>query len=352
MHEVLSGGRLKEVHTATGNDLGGLTVDKHFQSCLQEIFGNEVCKAYKNAHGDEWQKIMYNFAIAKCTEEDNGFEFVCSVSLNEVIKKHRGEDAEAVLQGNRDAKWRKGTIKISPEKFKSFFDESLRGIAEILKKIIRSKTLKIEYLLLVGGFASCKILQEYIKRHFGTQCQVLCPLYPQEAVKRGAVQYGMQQEVIKSRICAFTYGTNTCRLFDFSKHDIEKKFTTSDNVEWCRDLFTRLVKCGESVDFDEDRSYTYYPVAPDQTSMSLKFFSTTRENAEYVDEWGMKQIGSITISMPDTSRGLDREVRLDVKFGSTEITATATDLDSNNTKTAKIDFKRRNVCEASRSSRS
>ncbi|GLD73742.1 heat shock 70 kDa protein 12A-like protein [Lates japonicus] len=42
VHEVLDGGALKELHKASGNDLGGQTVDKKFKEFLREIFCDGV----------------------------------------------------------------------------------------------------------------------------------------------------------------------------------------------------------------------------------------------------------------------------------------------------------------------
>ena len=45
--------------------------------------------------------------------------------------------------------------------------------------------------------------------------------------------------------------------------------------------------------------------------------------------------------MPDTTQGLDRKIQFKVKFGFTEITATATDVASKSTSSVKIDFLRK-----------
>ncbi|XP_076142902.1 heat shock 70 kDa protein 12A-like [Alosa pseudoharengus] len=341
VHEVLNGGMLKEVYKASGNDLGGQIVDRELKSFLREICGDKCWEEYENKHPQEVQKFMYEFASAKCAEENESISFPCSFNLSEIVKKHRGQDVESLFQGSPGVKWNDGAIEISSAKFRSFFDGSFRGIAKILKEIMKKPELHIDYLLLVGGYASSKILQDYMKGQFGSKCQVLCPLHPQEAVMIGAVEFGMRPEVVVSRICALTYGIAVAPEFDESKHRPEKKYMSSDGVAHCNDCFERLVKRDESVGYKETRSYTYFPVSSDQTSMSIRFYSTTRLNAEYVDEWGMDKIGSITVPMPDIKGGLKRQVRLDICFGSTEITATVTDMTSKITKTTTIDFMRK-----------
>ncbi|XP_062390752.1 heat shock 70 kDa protein 12A-like isoform X2 [Sardina pilchardus] len=341
VHEVIDAKKVKEVYKVSGNDLGGQNIDRELKSFLQQIFGDECWKDYEKNHAPELQKFMFDFASAKCADENEGISFPCSYNLTEIVKKHRGEDIASLFQGINGATWNDGSIDIEPAKFRSFFDESFRGIAKILKEIMKRAELHIEYLLLVGGYASSKILQDYIKGQFGRKCKVMCPLHPQEAVMVGAVEFGMQPEVVMSRICGLTYAIAVGQRFDESKHKTEKKFFSSDGVAYCDDRFERLVKREESVGYNETKSHIYNAINFDQESMIFRFFSTTRLSAEYVDEWGIDQIGSMTVPMPIISGGTNRQVRLDVRFGSTEITATATDLTSDETDTVIINFMRK-----------
>ncbi|KAL2081066.1 hypothetical protein ACEWY4_022919 [Coilia grayii] len=340
LHEVLDGGALKEVYKASGNDLGGQNIDRQLKSFLKEIFGDECWEEYEEQHAPELQKLMYEFAVAKCADENDGYNFPCQYNLTELIMKHRKQNVPELLQGHQGVTWNDGSIDISPAKFKSFFDESLRGIASVLKELLKNPELHIKYLVLVGGYALCKILQDYIKGQFCKTCKVLCPLHPQQAIMVGAAEFGNQPQIVTSRISTLTYGVKISARFDETKHKPEKKYTSSDGEEFCSDLFERLVTKGESVGCNETRKHSFYPIIRKQTAMRFRFFSTTRLNADYVDEWGMDEVASLTVPMPDTQGGKDREVSLDLKFGFTEITATATDLTSKKTARVAINFMR------------
>ncbi|GLD68506.1 heat shock 70 kDa protein 12A-like protein [Lates japonicus] len=229
---------------------------------------------------------MYDFAVLK--QEDEEVQITCPFNLGTIAQKKK--KIEKFFETVRGASWNDGSIKISKEKMKSFFIESLNGITESLREIL-DKDFNIQFILLVGGYAESKILRGHINDQFGDQCKVLCPFRAQEAIVKGAVKFGRNPEVVASRKSAFTYGIATCEKFK-SRHKAEKKFTADGQ----------------------------------------------KKNAKYVDEWGVDDVGSFTVSMPDTRGGRTRKIRLEIRFGSTEITATATDVVSGAEGSIKIDF--------------
>lgn len=343
MHEVLKGGTLKELHKASGNDMGGGTVDKNLKMFLREIFSDELWDDYEKCYAPELQKMMYGFSLLKGTDDD--IDISCPYNLGELAKKYHSEMSD-FFKTSQGASWEEGSIKITKERMRSFFDDSFKGITESIRQILKSKSkdnpegLSIDFILLVGGYASCNTLRSHIKQQFSGQCKVLFPTDPQEVIIKGAVLFGKNPKVVSSRVSALTYGITVYQRFDESKHKPEKKFTTNEGTEYCCDVFHKLVEKGESVGCDEVREHIFNPVSSDQTEISFSFFSTERLNAKYVDEWGMDQIGSFTVQSPDTTKGLDRSIRLEIKFGFTEMQATATDIESKQTQSIKLDFLR------------
>ncbi|XP_018545038.1 heat shock 70 kDa protein 12A-like [Lates calcarifer] len=332
VHEVLDGGALKELHKASGNDLGGQTVDKKFKEFLREIFCHGVWDEYESNYPSEVQKMMYEFTVLK--QEDEDVQIICPFNLGSLAQ--RRQEIEKFFETVQGASWNDGSIKISKQKMKSFFIESLNGIVKSLREIL-DKDFNIQFILLVGGYAESKILRGHINDQFGDQCKVLCPFRPQEAIVKGAVMFGRNPEVVASRKSAFTYGIAVSEEFDESRHKAEKKFT-ADGRELCRDIFMKLVEIDENVGWNETRKHIFHPVKADQTAATIRFYNTERKNLKYVDEWGVDDVGSFTVGMPDTREGRARQIRLEIRFGSTEITATATDEASGAKGSIKIDF--------------
>uniref|UniRef100_A0A8C6ULG4 Uncharacterized protein n=1 Tax=Neogobius melanostomus TaxID=47308 RepID=A0A8C6ULG4_9GOBI len=332
VHEVLRGGALKELHKASGNAMGGQTVDRKFKEFLREIFCDGVWDEFEANHPGEVQKIMYDFTFMK--QEDEEASLSCPYSLIKAAEKKK--DIEDFFGQIKGVSWSDGSVQISREKMRSFFEESLSGITDSIREILKKK-IEIKYIFLVGSYALSKVLRDHIENQFGSQYEVLCPYLPQEAVMKGAVMFGRDRAVIASRKSRYTYGYDYGERFDASKHREDKKFTTSEG-NWCTDLFGKMVEIDQDVGFDETKEYIFSPVEPNQRAMRMRFFRTERPNLTYVDDWGTEQVGQFIVDMPDTTGGSARQIKMEVIFGDTEITAKATDLLSNSEGKVTIDF--------------
>ncbi|XP_007544078.1 heat shock 70 kDa protein 12A-like [Poecilia formosa] len=335
VHEVLERGALKELHKASGNNLGGETVDRKCKEFLREIFSDGIWDEFEEKHPNDVKKMMYDFTVFK--KQDDDAEIDCPFNLGHIAQKKK--EMEIFFEGVKGAFWDEGSIVITKQKLNSFFVESLQGITQSLKEIF-TKGLKIEYILLVGGYADSKILQKHVIDSFGNKCKVLCPIRPQEAILRGAVEFGRNPHLVASRKSAFTYGIRVSRRFNDFKHQPEKKFTNKDG-EWCRDHFMKLVEAGEDVGWDETRSFSLYPTQADTKMMNYNFYCTKNRNPKYVNEEGVEKIGYFCLCSPNTKQGLNRELKLNIKFGFTEMTAEGIDVDSNLKSSIKLDFMRK-----------
>ncbi|KAL6455375.1 hypothetical protein MHYP_G00361850 [Metynnis hypsauchen] len=334
VHEVVEGGRLKELHRVSGNNMGGQTVDKNFKAFIREIFSEKVFDEFEENHPSELQRLMYDFSI--CKRYDGDVLVQCPYSLQQIASKV--DDIEDYFEGNSDVEWESGQILLSGAKLKALHEDSIRGIESLMKEILKNPTLNIRYIFLVGGFALSPYVNRFVKEKFGSKCQVLCPVDAQMAVVNGAVMFGIMPNMVESRISVFTYGITVVHLFDESKHKGKSKYVSNDGVQFCDVCFHCLVKKNESIPFDEAEQYIFNPLEIDQSEMPFSFYCTEKETAEFVDEEGVMKIGSLTVSMPKISQGRNRSVILEIKFGFTEMQATAIDVDSGETTSVKMDF--------------
>ncbi|KAM9344271.1 heat shock 70 kDa protein 12A-like isoform 2-T2 [Pholidichthys leucotaenia] len=332
VHEVLEEGSLKELHKASGNDLGGQTVDKKFKEFLREIFCDGVWDEYEESNPSEVQEMMYKFTFLK--QVDDEVQLTCPYNLGKIAQERKA--VEEFFKAVSDASWDEGSMIISRDKLRSFFDDSLNGITKCLTEILQ-KDLQIQYILIVGGFAESKILRQHVYDQFGSMYRILCPVRPQEAILKGALMYGLTPELVVSRKSAFTYGLAVSHRFDASIHKQEKKFRAAVG-ELCSNIFMKLVEEGEDVGCHETRNHIFYPAESYVTSASFIFYRSESKNPVHVDDYGVQKVASFRIALPDTTAGTKRKVKLEIKFGSTEITATATDQTTGSKGSTKIDF--------------
>ncbi|XP_076120584.1 heat shock 70 kDa protein 12A-like [Alosa pseudoharengus] len=339
-HEVRDRGYLKELHKASGNNLGGQMIDSKFESLLIEIFTDDVWAEFQKREPGELLKRKTEFSFVKCgdeEEDDDDALITFPISLMAIAEEHGEQKISEFFNYVEGADWQNGYIKISASKMRSLFEESLKGISNNINQVLSHNDTNIQYILLVGGYAQCKLLRKHITKEFGRRCTVLCPVEPQVAILKGAVLFGLKPKVIESRVSTRTYGIMESEHFNPSRHSRSKVHYNKDRIEYCN-VFKRLVKVGESIGCDEVREHYLTPVNSDQREMVFQFYCTEKEDAIEVDEDGMKNIGNFTVPMPDISKGMNRCVRLEVRFGNTEMQATATDMESMQTESVTLDF--------------
>ncbi|TFK07266.1 complement factor D [Platysternon megacephalum] len=272
-------------------------------SIVEEIFQDGVWEEYAQNHPTECHQMMYNVGLQKWSFSRDEVYIHCYHNLTKVAERKQ-KDISLFFQGVEGALWCNGTIMITYEKMKSFFASSVRQtIGALLEILSKPEIAKVQYILLVGGFASSIILREEIYQTFREQYHILCPLKAQAAIAKGAVLFGHNPQIVASRISALTYGVKVSRAFDIAVHDIQKKrVSKADNYVYCTDLFYKLVGIGDSVEIHEVASYTFTPTEPDQTSVTFNFYCTEKD-AKYVDEEGLKMLSSCTVPTPNTELG-------------------------------------------------
>ncbi|XP_062390754.1 heat shock 70 kDa protein 12A-like [Sardina pilchardus] len=337
VHKVLEGGFLKEIHKASGGDVGGSNVDNKFKSFLRDIFNYTLWDQYEADYPSELQKMMFDFTRYKCVKNNRDVFIPCPYSLSKLA-----EETKAMHEYFKDVEgvsWSEGSFKVTYSKLKTFYKDSLKQITKLIKEIFATPEININILFLVGGYASSEILQEKIKRQFSQRCKIVCPVDAHLAVAKGAVRIGENPRIISSRVSALTYGISEARTFDPSVHKEEKRReNNAKDYVYCTDLFHRFIQKDEAVHYDDEREYEFSPINVDQISMTFRIFSTEAPDATYIDDPGMKEIGSFSVSMPDISAGRNRRVKFQMRFGLTELQAKATDLTSKETNKVHLDF--------------
>ncbi|KAM4561079.1 heat shock 70 kDa protein 12A-like [Fundulus diaphanus] len=188
VHEVLEGGALKKLD----KDVRRYLAEEKLKEFLGEIFSDGVWREYKQNFPSEVRKMMFEFARLKHLDED--VQISCPDTLRE--RAQRKKDIETFFASVEGASWEDGVIKISRDKLRSFFDDSLQRITKSLRDVL-NKNSNIGFIVLVGGLAESQMLRQFITDQFGHQYKVLCPLRPQEAVLKGAVELGRNPELVQ-----------------------------------------------------------------------------------------------------------------------------------------------------------
>lgn len=150
--------------------------------------------------------------------------------------------------------------------------------------------------------------------------------------------FGLNPRSITSRISKMTYGINTLTTFDPTRHPEEKKVVI-EGEDFCEDVFDAFVRKGEAVGIDEVHVKTYCPVRARQTVMRIIFYCTEAENASFVDDECVRQLGELSIDIGRPFQSVDdKTVKVTLLFGATHIYATATNREGTEIRNCEFKF--------------
>lgn len=181
-----------------------------------------------------------------------------------------------------------------------------------------TKTHTFNQILLVGGFSTCGLVQEAVRREF-PHCRVVIPFDPDLAVLKGAVLFGHNLDLISSRISRFTYGISFNPKFNSAIHDIKhRKFI--DGFWRCRHAFDKIVEKDTIIPIGATLKRSYKP-RKDYSKTWFKIYASENYNPVHTTEDGCFFLGKVGIDLSNSKSRQGLEVEF--TFGNTELALTA-----------------------------
>ena len=226
------------------------------------------------------------------------------------------------------------------ELFKSFFKPSCDEIVNHVKKLLAIPEVKgTNIILMVGGFSESEVVQDAVRSAF-RDCRIVIPQEAGLAVLKGAVQFGHNPSIIAARVAKLTYGIGSTVPFDPEVHDPGKKIKDPENGNFiCDSIFSKHVEAGAVVYLNEEqKEHIYYPMHSDQKVISFPVYISENANPMYTDEPGCTHLGQLDMDISDTTGGVKRQFAAKLKFGGTEITVSARNVDTNQTANIALNF--------------
>lgn len=321
IHEILDGGLIKEIHSATGGAWGGTYVDNKFHEMLKEIFGESVFEEFKKEFLADYMEIRKTLEIGKrnFSSASSHFEFRIPPSLKQKCKSANNCKFEDLIERSaykNFLKCKREKLYIDVALMKDLFSTVCDSIVNHVKNLLKDNN--INTVLMVGGFSESPFLQEKMKEAL-PDCHTVIPNEAGLAVLRGAVLFGHEPKAIVSRIAKYSYGVDTYTRFIPAVHPPEKIKIVNDK-EYCSDVFSKHITIGDVLKIDEvQQKLSYSPIYPDQKSVRFNVFTSTSKDPKYVDDGSCQRLASLDIPIPDISGGTDRRVLVQFMFGETEI---------------------------------
>lgn len=251
------------------------------------------------------------------------------------------DNEEFIVRKNKFLKFRSEYIR------NVLFQVTCQRAFAVIEKVLESN-VDIKTVILVGGFSESKIVQNDIQRRTLEKfknVEVVVPTSPFQAVLNGAVLFGHDPFIIRSRIMKKTYGVSTNSIFDPNKHDENKKWKNEETGRYyCKDLLSIHVLKGDSVTLlEEQPSLKYYPLYKNQKRLSLILFEyserpPSKDTVIYTTDEKCSNIGKIVVNFENNNDGTSRAVSVKMIYGGTQLNVIATDEKTKVEEEAVIDF--------------
>lgn len=344
-HEVDENDNIKEIYHATGGDFGGTKVDEQFENLLTKVFGQDFMSEFRSTYPSDWLDVMNDFEVKKRADRVIKGEVTrIRLPANFIIllRQKNGQDDNRVIRqhyNDDQIKISKGYLWLGSEIVETLFEPAITSITDHLKSLLTKKVLKgVSILFLVGGFSESPLLQARIKGEFKGNYNILIPNDAQTAVVKGAVMFGKRPSVVVERCLSDTYGTRCCGDFNFGIHKYEK-LVYIDGKPKCNDVFSVLARENDVVRVGQCKTVSsFHPIKANQTEVRFDFFTSTDPDVVYTTDAGVRKLpGVIVIKSPDTSKGTEREIKLELYFN-TEIRVVGIDVETGNEESTYIDF--------------
>ena len=305
-------------------------MNREFEHLLDELFGAENLKKYREQYPSDWLAVMNDFEGKK-----QGMRIVkgkmtnirLPASFASLVRRRPSSAWQSY--GEQEVKLRRNEyLCLSQNMMKMLFKPVLDDIKRHLKALQRRQQVsKVKTMLLVGGFADSALLREEMQNEFSQKYRVLIPHNAAIAVVQGAVLFGKNPSKITERIVSTTYGADCSRDFDKTVHPKDKWFL-ADGRQKCKDLLNCFVRENDVARSGQSIKRMYSPLHENDTELTFGFYITPNPNCKFITDPEVTKIGSVTVQSPNISKGRGRDIEVSMHFGGTEIVATAVDTTS------------------------
>ncbi|XP_069101466.1 heat shock 70 kDa protein 12A-like isoform X2 [Argopecten irradians] len=330
VHKVRQAGKLQEVIPPSGGQWGGVKVDDAFQAFLLKVFG---LAAIREMSKSKILQLEREFEIVKRSFGRKATTSATDIRIPYCLVRH----LDPSKASRHSVRIRGDKLNVPFHVIEEFFKGPVRKIvAHVMELMDKPEVISVSDIYLVGGFSESQVLQSDMKQTFPS-IRVHTPREANSAVIKGAVSFGHDPNIIGWRKSTCTYGISTCTNFDNTCHSREK-YTVIEGKEYCSDVFSKLITIGTTIETGQATPFrSFRPIHKNQTGMTVEVVSSPSENPTYTTESGCRVLGRINVRMPNLTGDTDREVKVRMIMGGTELKVEAVDGNTGISYSAKFD---------------
>ena len=326
---------IEEIHQAHGGPHGGFIVNDEFEKMLQKLFQftKEDMDKLKRKFARTWIKLIYKeFEESKCRTDSKTLTPITMVLSSRTLAfvcEKTGKNITQLIEEytHHNIEWDdedEGLVLPYSTVYSLFLPVITKIILAIKQVLRKPECLCVEKIVLVGGFAESNVLFEAVEKEFSPKIIVKKSTAPSLSVLKGAIIYGQNQNMIKSRRMCQSIGIETWDDFDPRIHDENRKIVSDNGKPLCKNVFTKFVEINESVNVEKKIEYFFPLTSEYQNSYVIRIIGSRHNKTFYTDEEGCYEIGVITVmDLPKYESVKSREVLVALNVSGTEVTVSA-----------------------------
>ena len=321
---------IDEIHKVHGGPCGSFAVNKHFEIFLKELLQLSDSEILTSL-GPHWNKLVYHdFEQTKCSfgPDDTSITVPIPKVICKYIKTNKGKDVEELVGSypSDSLEWDDDddAIAITQDLIMDFFKPVFKQIIEHIETVLEAPECKnINKILLVGGFAVSEHLYNAIHQHFPTYT-IERGQNPLLSVLLGAVKFGKNHEIIRSRIMRQTIGIETWDTFIAGYHSEEHKEEV-EGKSYCTKIFTKFFDVNERISANNGgKEVTITPASNEHNACVVKIYSSYDQGVKYVDDICCFVLGTLVIEdLPAPNSNLSRDVKIRIDASGPQLLVTA-----------------------------
>lgn len=348
-HQVLHGNKLRELFRATGGDLGAAKVNNNFTMFLKDIFGDDVIDDFQRRSRVSYMELMRDFENQKKSvrmEATKPMRIRCPPALTECIQEHHHKSITEYLKdtGANMLTYKADKFHISAKMVDIFFKDVSDNIVQTIIDIFKLQQVRIDSLLLVGGFADSEYLHEKIKTEIIKIAPAINFIKPEEAglhVLKGAALTTVLQTVICERISPFAYGLRMAVPFEKGLHpDCSKEMRKSGS--YCSDIFEKFIEKGRILKIGETIKYAITTSITNAVSKledrSIELFRSSEPDPKYTFGDSCERVAKIVLEHPREGWPDIAVFEVEILIGETEFEIDVVNGTTGQKLTATVDF--------------
>ncbi|MCP4654922.1 MAG: chaperone protein [bacterium] len=328
-HQVMEDGDLRGVAHGRGTAPGSIRIDQAFlDRFLAQKLTAEVLEAYRREEPRDFVEMMADWERIKCSFDPKASlgarRLPFRPPLFRLLQRFPAVREKLTAQGHEDG------IYVEPRDLRTVFAPVLDEIVEKTRtRLEMVGSRRCDFLYLVGGLAASPLLRRRIRREFGSWVgKIVAPPAPGAAVMEGAVSFGLEPSVVRTRRSRLSYGCGSETAFDPERDPENRKLWVHDLGEWyCGNRFTAFVKAGDEIVVGRRVTRVFSPMTRAQQEIYVDFYASGKRDVRYLDEDGVEKVGEFSVKMPD-SLEVNREVEVSMVFRENTIKVEAIDRSS------------------------